>query len=288
MVAAISYLASAHAGGDHCAAQQSLRWDGDLGPAAGHPHTVRNAGQGEDKRYTAILGKQTGSLVGYVARTIYAPQAVILFVVSLPVQLAMYEAAPLGLLGVLGIVVWVHRVLLRSGGRRTAGPLHQGSGQRREGHGPGAVGVDPASELLRRRLRVVRPVAAGAGPPGRSAHRRLTGRDDLLPGQCHRKALLERECAAARGAAYRTTSTNQRFLSPSTETVTAYLGRRDGIACNDRRSSPSSPVNDAGGGSANSLTAWSTSRPAAVKDTLLLRRFSGSISRTTSPRDSGR
>ncbi|MFN8071990.1 MAG: DUF1295 domain-containing protein [Mycobacterium sp.] len=106
MVAAISYLASAHAGGDPLRRATVLALTAIWGLRLATHIAVRNAGQGEDKRYTAILGKQTGSLVGYVARTIYAPQAVILFVVSLPVQLAMYEAAPLGLLGVLGIVVW--------------------------------------------------------------------------------------------------------------------------------------------------------------------------------------
>jgi steroid 5-alpha reductase family enzyme len=106
LVAAISYLASAHAGGDPWRRATVVVLTAIWGLRLATHIAVRNTGQGEDKRYTAILGKRTGSLLGYVARTIYLPQALILFVVSLPVQLAMYESAPLGVLGAVGIAVW--------------------------------------------------------------------------------------------------------------------------------------------------------------------------------------
>jgi len=106
MVAAVSYLASAGHGGDALRRATVLALTAVWGLRLAVHIGVRNAGRGEDKRYTAILNKRTGSLFGYVVRTIYAPQALILFVVSLPVQLAMYESAPLGVLGAAGIAVW--------------------------------------------------------------------------------------------------------------------------------------------------------------------------------------
>jgi len=106
MVAAVSYLASAGHGGDALRRATVLALTAVWGLRLAVHIGVRNAGRGEDKRYTAILNKRTGSLFGYVARTIYAPQALILFVVSLPVQLAMYESAPPGVLGAAGIAVW--------------------------------------------------------------------------------------------------------------------------------------------------------------------------------------
>lgn len=106
LVAVISYLASAHSGGDAVRRATVLALTAIWGLRLAVHIGVRNAGRGEDKRYTAILSARTGGLAGYVARTIYGPQAAILFVVSLPVQLAMYESAPIGPVGVAGIVVW--------------------------------------------------------------------------------------------------------------------------------------------------------------------------------------
>ena len=106
LVALISYLASAGHGGDAARRATVLALTAIWGLRLAVHIGVRNAGRGEDKRYAAILSRRTGSLAGYVARTVYAPQAVILFVVSLPVQLAMYESAPIGVLGAVGIIVW--------------------------------------------------------------------------------------------------------------------------------------------------------------------------------------
>lgn len=106
LVALISYLASADHGGDATRRAVVLALTAIWGLRLAVHIGVRNAGHGEDKRYTAILNKKTGSLIGYVARTIYGPQAVILFIVSLPVQLAMYESARVGVLGAAGIAVW--------------------------------------------------------------------------------------------------------------------------------------------------------------------------------------
>lgn len=106
VVALVSYLASAHGGGDSVRRATVLALTAIWGlRLAGHL-AVRNLGHGQDKRYTALLSRRSGGLVGYVLRTVYLPQAMVMYVVSLPVQVAMYEGRPLGAVGLLGAVVW--------------------------------------------------------------------------------------------------------------------------------------------------------------------------------------
>ena len=66
----------------------------------------RNRGQGEDKRYASLLRRNRGSLAAFVLRYIYWMQGRVMWFVSLPVQAAMYEHAPLGLVSWLGAAVW--------------------------------------------------------------------------------------------------------------------------------------------------------------------------------------
>ena len=106
MVAAVSYVASMHAGGDPARRLTVLVLTAVWGLRLGAYIGRRNAGHGQDARYTELLSRRTGGVVGYVVRTVYGPQAVILFIVSLPVQIAMYESAPMGALDALGIAVW--------------------------------------------------------------------------------------------------------------------------------------------------------------------------------------
>ena len=67
---------------------------------------TRNRGQGEDKRYASLLRRNRGSLAAFVLRYIYWMQGRVMWFVSLPVQAAMYEHAPLGLVSWLGAAVW--------------------------------------------------------------------------------------------------------------------------------------------------------------------------------------
>lgn len=106
LVAVLSYLLSSHSGGDPVRRATVLVLTAIWGLRLAGYLAVRNLGHGEDKRYTALLSRQSGNLVGYVLRTVYVPQGVVMFIVSLPVQVAMYERTPLGILGALGIVVW--------------------------------------------------------------------------------------------------------------------------------------------------------------------------------------
>ena len=56
---------------------------------------ARNHGHGQDPRYTAMLRHATGNVNVFVVRKVYWPQGFAMWVVSLPIQLAMFEhAAP--------------------------------------------------------------------------------------------------------------------------------------------------------------------------------------------------
>ncbi|MFQ6268922.1 DUF1295 domain-containing protein [Kutzneria viridogrisea] len=67
----------------------------------------RNHGRPEDPRYVALMGRATGNPVWYAFRKIYLIQGVIMWFVSMPVQAAQYETGAFGLLGWLGVLVWL-------------------------------------------------------------------------------------------------------------------------------------------------------------------------------------
>lgn len=67
----------------------------------------RNRGTDEDPRYVEIQKRAKGHPVAHMVRKVYVPQVVIMWVVSLPVQLGMYGYAD----GVLAIVVTALGVL---------------------------------------------------------------------------------------------------------------------------------------------------------------------------------
>lgn len=92
---------------------------------------ARNHGHGEDPRYAALLRRNTGPLVPYVIRTIYWPQGAIMWLVSIPVQVAMYERAGAGALLWIGAAVWLIGFTFESVGdwqlaRFKADPANQG------------------------------------------------------------------------------------------------------------------------------------------------------------------
>ena len=66
----------------------------------------RNRGHGPDPRYVAMMKRQTGPLVPFLVRRIYGLQGAIMWVVSLPVQVAMYERAAPGPIFWVGTAVW--------------------------------------------------------------------------------------------------------------------------------------------------------------------------------------
>lgn len=60
---------------------------------------------GEDRRYVALLARAPGSRDRYALRVVYLPQGLVMWWVSLPVQLALVERGPIGLLGLAGAAV---------------------------------------------------------------------------------------------------------------------------------------------------------------------------------------
>ncbi|HET6964738.1 MAG TPA: DUF1295 domain-containing protein [Acidimicrobiales bacterium] len=67
---------------------------------------ARSRGKGEDPRYAEILSHAPGSQDWYALRIVILPQAVLSWIVSMPVQMAMYERAPAGPLIWIGTAVW--------------------------------------------------------------------------------------------------------------------------------------------------------------------------------------
>ena len=67
----------------------------------------RSRGKGEDPRYEAMLERADGNPNVYALLHIYLPQGVIMWFVSLPVQIAMFVEGGLAWVLWLGVVVWV-------------------------------------------------------------------------------------------------------------------------------------------------------------------------------------
>lgn len=66
----------------------------------------RSRGLGEDPRYDALLAKAPGSRTAYALRQIYGTQALVLWFVSLPIQVAAFEAPPPNVVTWVGVAVW--------------------------------------------------------------------------------------------------------------------------------------------------------------------------------------
>lgn len=68
---------------------------------------VRARGGHEDPRYVDMLSSAPGSRNVYALRKVYLPQGVILFFVSLAIQVGMFSTGRLGWLAWLGVLLWV-------------------------------------------------------------------------------------------------------------------------------------------------------------------------------------
>ena len=66
----------------------------------------RSRGHGEDPRYVALLKRAPGNPQLYALQRVYLPQAVIMWFVSLPTQVAMFSDDGPGPLLWIGVVVW--------------------------------------------------------------------------------------------------------------------------------------------------------------------------------------
>jgi steroid 5-alpha reductase family enzyme len=68
---------------------------------------ARNYGKGESARYASLLRRNTGSVAAFVLRRVYWRQGWMMWLVSLPVQAAMYEHARLSVISWAGVALWV-------------------------------------------------------------------------------------------------------------------------------------------------------------------------------------
>ncbi len=106
---------------------------------------LRARGGHEDPRYVDMLSSAPGSRNVYALRKVYLPQGVILFFVSLTVQVGMFSTGSLGWLAWLGVLFWVGRLRLRDGRRLAAGAVQ---GRSRRGAAPCSTpgsGATPAT-----------------------------------------------------------------------------------------------------------------------------------------------
>ena len=73
---------------------------------AGHI-ALRSRGRGEDPRYAELMARAPGSPHLFALRRVYLTQGVTLWFVSLPVQVAAFEAPAVSWLTWVGVAVWV-------------------------------------------------------------------------------------------------------------------------------------------------------------------------------------
>jgi len=71
---------------------------------AGYIHW-RNHGKPEDPRYTALLRRRTGPLIPFVIKTIFWAQGWVMWVVAIPISVAMFERAPVNAITWIGVAL---------------------------------------------------------------------------------------------------------------------------------------------------------------------------------------
>lgn len=91
----------------------------------------RGRGHGEDPRYERMLARAPGSRDAYALRMVYLLQAALVWLVSLPVQVAPYVPVPLGPGAVVAGLLWAAGFVFESVGdhqlaRFKADPAHRG------------------------------------------------------------------------------------------------------------------------------------------------------------------
>lgn len=66
----------------------------------------RSRGQGEDPRYDDMLAQAPGNRTAYAFRKVYLTQAALIWLISIPVQAAMFAPGPLGAAAIAGGLIW--------------------------------------------------------------------------------------------------------------------------------------------------------------------------------------
>jgi steroid 5-alpha reductase family enzyme len=91
----------------------------------------RSFGKGEDPRYDQLLSKAKGNRDLYALRSVYLLQGILALLISAPIMVGGFEAASVGVLGWIGVVVWAVGVFFEAVGdaqmeRWRADPAHKG------------------------------------------------------------------------------------------------------------------------------------------------------------------
>ncbi|MCO4249804.1 DUF1295 domain-containing protein [Pseudarthrobacter raffinosi] len=114
-VAVVSWFLSAGSGDDTrrallllLTAVWGLRLGGHIGWRARDGH--------EDPRYKALLDPAAGSRNASALRRVYLPQGVVMFFVSLTLQVGMFATGPVGWVAGLGVLLWVTGFVLETVG----------------------------------------------------------------------------------------------------------------------------------------------------------------------------
>jgi steroid 5-alpha reductase family enzyme len=93
---------------------------------------ARSRGKPEDPRYAALLASARGSGLWFAFTRVYLVQALLVWFVSLPVQVAMYGAAAPGPVALAGCALWLAGFVFEAVGDRQlarfkADPRHRGA-----------------------------------------------------------------------------------------------------------------------------------------------------------------
>lgn len=96
-----------------------------------------------------MLAKAPGHPDLYALRKVYLLQGALVWLISLPVQAGYYLPGPLDAWAWAGAAVWAVGLAFEAVGDAQLGPVQARPGQQGPDHGPGAVVMDPAPELLR-------------------------------------------------------------------------------------------------------------------------------------------
>lgn len=86
----------------------------------------------EDPRYHAMLASAPGSRNAYALRRVYLPQGIVMFFVSLTLQVGMFASGPVGWVAVAGILLWLTGFVFETVGdwqlaRFKNDPAHRGT-----------------------------------------------------------------------------------------------------------------------------------------------------------------
>ena len=107
--------------------------------------TVRSIGKGEDRRYQAIRARNEPHFAWKSLYLVFWLQALLAWIVSLPLLGAFASIAPLGILDYLGLALWLAGFVFEAGGDWQLARFKTKPGQCRCRHATAACGATRAT-----------------------------------------------------------------------------------------------------------------------------------------------